>query len=311
MKPEQYRLSIITPTYNRVEFLPRVKESLDNQSFKDFEWIIVDDGSTDDTKKYLDRIASERVVVLYQENQGQNVARSKGEEVVRGRYVIFLDSDDELYGNDVLAMMFSAIDGTTEDIGVVGFSVVTPHGGGGHSRLAEDEMILDYGDIICGCKIKGEIFRIFKRQALRVTSWWPYSRGMLNIRYNAIAKEYKYMIINKPALIYHMNHGGNITSAHQTIKRAASMVIGYEKLIQDNRNGYLEICPEVIGLNYFHAAMYCCIDGQDAKSFKMAIQSLIESGPLLKNIILLGSLLIPLTLRQKLFVIRSRWRGRI
>lgn len=85
--------SVIIPVYNRRELLQDALASVWAQTFKDFEVIIVDDGSTDGTWEYLQTLGA-AVVALRQENAGPGAARNKGVESARGDYVAFLDSDD-------------------------------------------------------------------------------------------------------------------------------------------------------------------------------------------------------------------------
>lgn len=85
--------SIVLPTYNRARLLEETLESVFAQEFTDFEVLVVDDGSTDDTPAVLARYG-ERVRVLRQPNQGQGAARNLGIQHATGEYVVFLDSDD-------------------------------------------------------------------------------------------------------------------------------------------------------------------------------------------------------------------------
>lgn len=90
------RVSVIIPTYNRVDVLPRAIDSVRKQTMEDFELIVVDDGSTDDTQSYLQSLDDPRIrTVAHGTNQGANVARNTGIEAAEGTYVGFLDSDDE------------------------------------------------------------------------------------------------------------------------------------------------------------------------------------------------------------------------
>ena len=304
-------ISIITATFNRRHLLPRVLDSLRSQSLQSFEWIIVDDGSTDGTGDYVASLDDPGIVYVYQENQGCNVARDRGEREIRGRYVIFLDSDDELYSSDTLETMLEAISGAPDDVGVVAFAVTTPEGGGGHSVFAADSMILGYEDLICGCKTRGEAFRIYKRAALDVAPWWTGGLGLMGIRWYEIARQYKFLYINRPALLYHMNLGDNLTSARSTIRRSGSMAAGYLILIENHKEGWLRACPEVYGRHLFHAAMYFSINGQSAMAFKLACRSLMHGAGNLNTLALLGSLLLPLDMRRNLFIWRSRNQGRL
>ena len=88
-------VSVIIPTYNREEVLPRAIKSVLNQIFKDFELVIVDDGSTDNTKDVVKNFNDDRVKYFYQKNQGVSAARNLGIKKARGKYIAFLDSDDE------------------------------------------------------------------------------------------------------------------------------------------------------------------------------------------------------------------------
>ena len=88
------RFSIIIPTYNRAAFLPKAIESVLSQTYIDWELIIVDDGSTDNTKDVVSQYADSRIVYIYQENAERSAARNNGIAHAKGEYVCFLDSDN-------------------------------------------------------------------------------------------------------------------------------------------------------------------------------------------------------------------------
>jgi len=87
------RVSVVVPTYNSAVFLGETVESILAQSYQDFEVIIVDDGSTDDTVTVLAPYIN-RISYHYQENQGESVARNRAIQLAQGEYIAFLDSDD-------------------------------------------------------------------------------------------------------------------------------------------------------------------------------------------------------------------------
>ncbi|MPL68877.1 Undecaprenyl-phosphate 4-deoxy-4-formamido-L-arabinose transferase [bioreactor metagenome] len=93
-------VSIIIPTYNRKEKLIRAIDSVLAQTYKDFEIIIVDDGSTDGTKDYLSKCIEKNKGIIhyfYKKNGGVSSARNFGIARSKGKYISFLDSDDYLY----------------------------------------------------------------------------------------------------------------------------------------------------------------------------------------------------------------------
>lgn len=88
-------VTVITPTYNREEFLEKAIQSVLAQTYSNFEMIIVDDGSTDNTKFLVDKYKSDqRIHYYYQENQRQSVARNLALQHAKGDLICFLDSDN-------------------------------------------------------------------------------------------------------------------------------------------------------------------------------------------------------------------------
>ena len=98
------RFSVIIPVYNSELYIDQCINSILKQSYHDFEVILVDDGSTDNSPVICDSYGELdcRVRVVHQNNQGQSVARNTGLEYALGDYVIFIDSDDWVITDDFL-----------------------------------------------------------------------------------------------------------------------------------------------------------------------------------------------------------------
>lgn len=89
-------VSVIIPTYNREETVTRSIDSVLEQTFEDFELIVVDDASTDDTTTVIDQYDDPRIqFISHEENRGGSAARNTGIDRAEGEYIAFLDSDDE------------------------------------------------------------------------------------------------------------------------------------------------------------------------------------------------------------------------
>lgn len=91
------KVSVVLPTYNRAQLLVRAIDSVLNQTYQDFELIVVDDASTDETASVLqkyEKLSSKIKVIRLKENQGVSVARNLGNEAAQGKYIAILDSDD-------------------------------------------------------------------------------------------------------------------------------------------------------------------------------------------------------------------------
>ncbi len=92
------RLSVIIPVYNAADSLERTIDSVLNQSFSDYEILLVNDGSTDNSATVIDMYATtdERIHAYHQENKGTSGARNTGVRHAQGEFLLFLDSDDEI-----------------------------------------------------------------------------------------------------------------------------------------------------------------------------------------------------------------------
>ena len=97
-------ISVIIPTFNRALLLREAVDSVLHQTCRDFELIIIDDGSLDDTREVLKTHAGP-LIYRYQDHQGVSAARNRGLQMARGRFIAFLDSDD-LWLPDKLADQF-------------------------------------------------------------------------------------------------------------------------------------------------------------------------------------------------------------
>ncbi len=88
------KISVVIPAYNAMAYLPKTIESLWRQTWADFEAIIVNDGSTDNTAEWVSTIVDKRVKLVSQENRGLAGARNTGIAHAQGEYIAFLDADD-------------------------------------------------------------------------------------------------------------------------------------------------------------------------------------------------------------------------
>ena len=122
-------ITIFTPTYNRAELLFKLYSSLKNQTQKDFEWVIVDDGSTDNTRTIVSQFLEEdndfSIRYFVQENHGKHVAVNLGVEKALGEYFFIVDSDDWLPENAVekINNMFVDIKNKSNFAGVAGLKM--------------------------------------------------------------------------------------------------------------------------------------------------------------------------------------------
>lgn len=197
--------SVFIPTYNRADTLPRALQSVADQQFKDFELIIVDDGSNDGTRELIDRWRPSfdgRLSYFYQRNQGKHVAYNLAAAEAQGELLVLLDSDDILLPHALraLAQCWQSIpaDERAQFAGVEGLAQQSNgelHG----NRFPRDGMDSDYLEITRRYGVSGE-----KRHAIRVDILrqypYPVVAGERHIRpsysWKQIAHHYRFRYIN-------------------------------------------------------------------------------------------------------------------
>lgn len=105
------RFSVIVPIYNVEKYLNKCIDSIMNQTYNDFELILVDDGSPDNCLSICNHYADtdNRIKVIHQENKGVSIARQNGVSIAKGEYLAFIDSDDWVEINFLSSMSFYGI----------------------------------------------------------------------------------------------------------------------------------------------------------------------------------------------------------
>ena len=129
MMPTQPQVSVVMPAYNVGKFVRRAVESLQNQTLRNFELLVVDDGSSDQTGRILDTLAERdyRITVFHTENGGAPAARNLALDRARGKYVYFMDADDWAEPT-MLQDMFDFAEQQHLELVVAGFYIDTYYG---------------------------------------------------------------------------------------------------------------------------------------------------------------------------------------
>ena len=112
-------VSVVIPTYNRAHLIGRSIRSVLSQTYQDFEIIVVDDASTDNTEEVLRSLGNERIrYIRHEQNKGANAARNTGIKAARGKYIAFQDSDD-IWLPDKLEKQMNVFKAALPNVGVV------------------------------------------------------------------------------------------------------------------------------------------------------------------------------------------------
>lgn len=197
-------ITIFTATYNRQDTIPRLYESLKKQEYKNFEWLIIDDGSTDNTCEIIEKYKKEEAIKIryYKvKNGGKQKAFNLALEKVEGDYFICIDSDDYLADNILVKVNYYIQKvKDMEDVAGIGFLVKK------HEKeeivgteFPKDEMIDTYANIYNKHKVKGDKQLIFKTEIIKKYPF-PIVDDEKFIAeatvFNRISKKYKMLFVN-------------------------------------------------------------------------------------------------------------------
>lgn len=165
-------LTIVTPTYNRAHTLPKVYASLLNQTSKKFTWLIVDDGSTDNTEQLVSNwIAENRLQIQYfkKENGGKASALNVGIDHLQTTYAVCLDSDDIFYPNAVESALIE-LDSIEGDDACCGLLALRNNPDGsvmGHIEIPKEMAMVTAQDIFLRLHLKTELICFYKVSILK------------------------------------------------------------------------------------------------------------------------------------------------
>lgn len=207
----QYLFTVFTPTYNRAHILPRVYESLKRQTFRDFEWLIVDDGSTDETRNIVANFQTQAhfpVRYIWQEHGHKKKAFNRGVKEARGELFLTWDSDDEAIPEalEIFQKHWMEIPPEQRD----GFVGVCAHcmdkqGKLVGSRFPTDKFDSDSLELRYRYGVTGEKWGFSRTEVLRQFPFPEDVEGHVpeGVVWSAIARHYKTRFINQVLRIYH------------------------------------------------------------------------------------------------------------
>lgn len=209
-------LTVFTPAYNRAYTLHKCYESLLRQTCKDFEWLIVDDGSTDNTKELVNKWINENKInirYIYQENQGMHGAHNTAYENINTEINVCIDSDDYMTDDAVEKIInFWKANKKNNIAGIAGLDIYD-NGNIIGDKFPNEIKMSTYWDIYHNLKIKGDKKLVYRSD---LTKKYPYPifKGEkyvgLGYKYAKLDSEYKLLLLNEPlCVVTYMEDGSS------------------------------------------------------------------------------------------------------
>lgn len=231
------QISIIVPTFNRLAMLKRALASIERQTYRDLEIVVIDNGSSDGTWDYLGRYASEHkgvVVARFSENTGSPMAcYNKGLEIAQGRFIGIMYDDDELI-DDALQFLYqkaienghpwvtgNCIDSETKEFTFYG--------------LSRDSTI-DFDTVAMG-RVSGEAWSLFSRDLIGDIRFDSNMYGGESSVWLQMYKKTNALYFHRPVRVYYRQHGDNLTGLARILANVDKLIyteLRYLDLFQDD-----------------------------------------------------------------------------
>jgi len=238
------KFTIFTPTFNRENTLPRLYQSLLSQSYNDFEWLIVDDGSSDNTQELIQSFINEnKINIIYfkQENGGKHRAINKGLELARGEFFFIVDSDDYLPNKSLQIISEKAKNLSNDIIGVAGRKQY-PNSIIIGDKYSKDEFVSDHIEKTYIKNLKGDLAEVIKTNVLRKFKFPDFqgekfcAEGLI---WNRLATSgYKILFFNIPIYNGEYLEGGLSANSIKNRRKSATYTMQlYSELLKDGRIG--------------------------------------------------------------------------
>lgn len=235
------KVSIIIPAYNAMKYLPETLNSVWQQTFTDFEVIIINDGSNDNLEQWVSEIKDSRLRLISQPNQGLSGARNTGILAAKGEYIAFLDADD-LWANTKLEKQVKCLEQNQLTGLVYCWTKLMDAQGNLTGRILKSsvkdnviESILQRNIIGCPSSVLAktkclEEVGFFDTNIQYVEDWEMWIR---------MASHYQFSVVNEP-LVYYRQHPNNWSKNWRLMKEGYQVVIEKAYSLVPNKYQYLK-----------------------------------------------------------------------
>ena len=271
------KFSIIISTYNRANILPRAIRSVLNQTFQDFELIIVDDGSTDNTEKLIKNFNDKRMIYLkHKENKGVYAGINTGLKAAKGDFVITLGDDDDLYP-DALESVFSKIEEhSSKGVKILWFDAIDLDTGKCASLSQKKEKYISYEDLLCDRFRIDPVFvidrNLFRQKRIEERSWSD--SGTIWLGFYHENPKYLPLYIPKVICKTRSMHGKHMSYPETSIENVPGVIFAQRTFLARYEKELKRFCPNRYGQRLAMLGFYQVLQGEKKEGKRNIRESL-------------------------------------
>lgn len=241
------RITVFTPTYNRADLLPNLYESLLRQNSRDFKWLVVDDGSKDNTAEVVAgwiREGKINIQYVHKENGGLHTGYNKAIECMDTELSICIDSDDYLTDDCIETVLKFWDENKAEDIaGIIGLDIL-PNGKVIAGKLPDEKVINPI--LLLAAKENGDRKYVIRNDCYRKVYPMPVFAGEKNFNPHylvlKLCRDYKFLVLNKPLCVVNYQPDGMSANIFRQYLNSPRSFAELRRVIMENQNvpfGYL------------------------------------------------------------------------
>lgn len=300
------KISVIIPTYNRLDLFKKALNSALIQNYDDFEIIITDDSTNNETKNYCDELSKTYKNIFYFKNtkhkKGPCGNKNNGIDLANGKALVILDDDDEFLHENVLSDMviylkegYSSVWANCyKEINGVKISEFSGHG---LNSSGDIDKYLYYNG-----KIVGEFLVMFKKESLKANRFDENLFGGENLLWFNLFDE-KVYYLNEAVRLYRVNRQDSVTL--KSIKYPEKVLKSYEKVLTTVRQKTENIDKKYISFLYKMMSLYAKLSSKNLLSFKYIFLS-FKNNITKSNIILFFLLFLPKKIVEKIIKLKIK-----
>lgn len=262
-------VSIIMATYNRAHLLPRAINSVLNQAYENFELIIVDDGSTDNTEEVVKSFTDNRIIYYkHEKNRGVLAAMNTGWDLAKGKYNCTFCDDDELLPEALETAVNKLIELSPEGVKILWFDCIDAETGKFSGSGIRKEGYIAYEDVLCG-RIHGDFWQVRDMDLVgnnrHDERLWGGAEGILWLKLYRKSKVY---YVPRVSLKAYRKHGERMLAPVSQSKYASRITLTQKAFLEEYGEEIKYLCPKYYGQRLGGLGLWQILNGEKSEGRK-------------------------------------------
>lgn len=241
-------ISVVLTTYNRSSLLPRAIESVLAGTYENFEIVIVDDASTDNTPKVLLRFFDARIrYERLSQNGGVLRARNRGFDLARGDIVTMLDDDDELLPDALSTVADEFANTINENVGILWFDCRDAESGEISGTMPMKRGVISFEDYVCG-RVYGDFWMAFRKTVLDGYRFNENLKAHESLLWLRIQRTHKASYVPTVVCSKFRDHGlDRLCDLHVRMGQLKHTMLALNQFVEEFGPDLIRLCPDIFG----------------------------------------------------------------